>query len=239
MVAKSFQSMEMITEPYVVNGRQYVKVRNSKTGSERQVRWYSDAEYAKMYPDEVKDHSKDKFFKTQKEVLGFTHGYITIFKGNTYELKEWFKENGATYTRMWGWSFSSEKEVPAELPEGIEAVHLEWDMVGTDQEVLKTDEQVKTAVESLMYEDNGSEFVGEIGDSLELFVTVEKSIPLEGYYGSSTMHIMYDDCGNTYVWTTASKNWEEGSEHHIKGKVKDHKVYKNSKQTVLTRCREV
>ena len=37
-VAKSFQSFEMLTEPYIVSGKQYVKVRNPKTGTERQVR---------------------------------------------------------------------------------------------------------------------------------------------------------------------------------------------------------
>lgn len=238
MVAKSFQSMEMITEPYVVNGRQYVKVRNSKTGAERQVRWYSDAEYAKMYPDEVKNHSKDKFFKTQKEVLGFTHGYITIFKGNTYDQKEWFKAHGARYARFWGWYILSTLEVPAELPDGIEAIRLDWDLVGTDKEVLKPDDQVQKAVESILYETQG-EFIGDVGDRLELWVTVEKSIELDGYYGRSTMHVMYDDDGNTYVWTTGSKSWSEGTEHHIMGTVKDHKTYKGIQQTILTRCKEV
>ena len=32
-VAKSFQSFEMLTEPYIVSGKQYVKVRNPKTGT--------------------------------------------------------------------------------------------------------------------------------------------------------------------------------------------------------------
>ena len=51
MVAKSFQSLRQIGEPYTKNGRQYVKVEK-KSGGEREVRWYTEAEYAKMYPDE-------------------------------------------------------------------------------------------------------------------------------------------------------------------------------------------
>jgi hypothetical protein len=50
---------------------------------------------------------------------------------------------------------------------------------------------------------------------------------------------MTDVNENVYVWTTASKSWEEGSEHYIRGTVKEHSVYKNTKQTVLTRCTEV
>ena len=83
-VAKSFQSFEMLTEPYTVSGKQYIKVRNPKTGTERQVRWYSDSEFAKLYPEaKVAVQVHDAFYKPQKEVLGFTKGYITIFKGDT------------------------------------------------------------------------------------------------------------------------------------------------------------
>lgn len=50
-VAKSYQSLEILCEPYVLDkGRQYVKVR-TKNGENKQVRWYTDAEYAKMYPE--------------------------------------------------------------------------------------------------------------------------------------------------------------------------------------------
>ena len=37
MVAKSFQSFEVLTEVYEVSGKKYVRVRNPKTGTERQV----------------------------------------------------------------------------------------------------------------------------------------------------------------------------------------------------------
>ena len=69
-------------------------------------------------------------------------------------------------------------------------------------------------------------------------MTVVKNITLEGYYGINHMHIMEDEDGNTFVWTTAARNWEEESEHTIIGTVKDHRTYKNVKQTILTRCKE-
>ena len=72
MVAKSFQGMTLLCEPYESNKKMYVKIRNEKTGTERVVRWYTESEYIKMYPEE-----KDKIVVTtkanpQKEVLGFT-----------------------------------------------------------------------------------------------------------------------------------------------------------------------
>ena len=79
MVAPSFQGFEFLTEPYSANGKMYIRVRNPKTGTERQVRWYDNAEFRKLYPS-VKVEIKDKYYRSRKEVLGFDKGYITIFK---------------------------------------------------------------------------------------------------------------------------------------------------------------
>ena len=80
---------------------------NEKTQKEREVRYYTEKEYIKLYgslPEgeeakntagaynsAPKDRAKDPYWKPQKDVLGFTNGYITIFKGNTYAYKEYGK----------------------------------------------------------------------------------------------------------------------------------------------------
>ena len=238
-VAKSYQALEIVGDVFVSAGRQYVNVK-LKSGKTKTVRWYSDAEYRKMYPEAVAvDRSADPYYKPQKEVLGFTKGYITIFKGDTYSEIDWFRASIARYTRWWGWYIISTEEVPADLPEGITPIQLPWELVGQEDGNLKPEHLVKEAVESIIYEESESEYVGSIGERLELYLTVERTIELDGAYGHSTMHIMRDDCGNLFVWTTASKSWAVGTEHHIKGTVKDHRKYKNECQTVLTRCVEV
>lgn len=239
-VAKSYQGLEIVGDVFVSSGRQYVNVK-LKSGKTKTVRWYSDAEYRKLYP-EVKTaaaDTSDPYYKPQKEVLGFTKGYITIFKGDTYSEIDWFRASIARYTRWWGWYIISTEEVPADLPEGITPIQLPWELVGQEDGKLKPEHLVKEAVESIIYEESESEYVGSIGERLELFLTVERTIELDGAYGHSTMHIMRDDCDNLFVWTTASKSWAAGTEHHIKGTVKDHRKYKNECQTVLTRCLEV
>lgn len=235
-VAKSYQDLEIVGEVFVSSGRQYVNVK-LKSGKVKTVRWYTDAEYRKMYPEVAAvDHSSDPYYKPQKEVLGFTKGYITIFKGDTYSEIEWFRASIARYARWWGWYIISTEEVPADLPEGITPVQLPWELVGQEDGKLKPEHLVKEAVESIIYDESESEYVGSIGERLDLYLTVERAIELDGAYGRSTMHIMRDDCGNLFVWTTAAKSWSAGTEHHIKGAVKDHRTYKNEKQTVLTRC---
>ena len=239
MVAKSYQELEIVGDVFVSSGRQYVNVK-LKSGKLKAVRWYSDSEYRKMYPEVVAvDRSADPYYKPQKEVLGFTKGYITIFKGDTYAEVDWFRASIARYTRWWGWYIISTEEVPADLPEGITPIQLPWELVGQEDGNLKPEHLVKEAVESIIYDESESEYVGSIGERLELFLTVEKVIELDNNFGRSSMHIMRDDCGNSYVWTTASKTWSVGSEHHIKGTVKDHRKYRNQCQTILTRCLEV
>ena len=238
-VAKSYQELEIVGDVFISSGRQYVNVK-LKSGKLKTVRWYSDAEYRKMYPEVVAvNRSADPFSKSQKEVLGFTKGYITIFKGDTYSEIDWFRASIARYTRWWGWYIISTEEVPADLPEGITPIQLPWELVGQEDGKLKPEHLVKEAVESILYDESESEYVGSIGERLDLYLTVEKVIELDNNFGRSSMHIMRDDCGNSYVWTTASKTWSIGSEHHIKGTVKDHRKYRNQCQTILTRCLEV
>ena len=235
MVAKSFQKYEIIGEPYERSNKSYVKIKTS-TGSLKEVRWYSDSEYQKMYPTEKIDHSKDPFYRTQKDTLGFENGFITIFKGNTYDSKEWFKEQGARYTRYWGWGFGSTMTIPEVLPAGITPVRLDWSLVG-DGDVLKPEAQIKEAVESLIYDEDPSQYVGAIGDKIDTILTIKSAIPVNGFYGDSTMHIMVDSDQNVYVWSTTTKTLTVGATYRVKGTIKDHKTYQHIKQTILTRCR--
>ena len=128
MVAPSFQKFEFIGDVYVSAGKKYIQVKNPKTGTVRQVRWYEDAEYAKLYPEKSQEVATK--MAPHRQVLGFGDaGYITIFKGNCDEENDWFKMSSARYTRLWGWYFRSCDEIPA-LPADVEPIRLDWDKVG-------------------------------------------------------------------------------------------------------------
>lgn len=234
MVAKSYQDLEVVGEVFTLSGRQYVNVK-LKSGKIKAVRWYEEKEYRKMYPDTPVATSASATTRSVKEALGFTNDYITIFRGDTYAEIDWFHSSNARYARWWGWYIVSTEEIPADLPAGIETIRLPWSAVGLDSGELKPESVIKEAVEVLMYDPTPSEYIGQIGERLEMTLTVEKAIALEGEH-PSTLHIMRDECGNCYVWTTAAKNWGVGSTHHIRGTVKEHRTYKGEKQTILTRC---
>ena len=235
MVAKSYQKLKMLSEePYAkANGKLYVKVL-MKGGSEREVRWYNAEEYAKMYPGESVE---PEMFVNQKNILGFHEAFITIFKGNQEEHEDWFGRSIARYCRHWGWYVVSEDTIPFDLPAGLEPVELKWEMVGCGT-ALKNDEEVRTAVSSLLYGTHPSVFQGHIGDRLELKITVIKSHQTENHFGKTAHHIFEDANGNHYAWDTGAKFWAEGSIKTIRGSVKEHKIINNIQTTVLTRCLE-
>lgn len=235
MVAKSYQSMEQVCDPFMENGRMYVNVKNAKTGTIRKVRWYSSAEYAKMYGEKVSEPTSS-VFASQKKLLGFENGYITIFKGDTYANLEWFQRSIARYCKWWGWYIVSTETVPIDLPADIEPIKLAWELVGNEDGELKSDDQIKSAVESILYDATNSVFVGEIGDRLDRNIEVIAAYEKESYYGRQTIHYMLDECGNQFLWATSAKSWKAGDKFHIRGTVKDHKVIRNVETTVLTRC---
>ena len=234
-VAKSYQDLPICGEPYEKNKRKYVIVE-CKNGHRKEVRWYTDAEYAKMYPEEKVEPQR---LRSVKDVLGFSKGYITIFKGDTYPLLEWFQaEPKCRYHSFWGWYVVSEDELP-QFPAGITPVQLKWeDVAVANEDCLKSEALVRKAVDALIYESSPSEFQGEVGDRIDRTLTVVKITPLEdGYYGPSTFFLFRDEYENEYCWTTGSKSLDLGATYEVRGSIKALQTYKGKKQTVLTRCR--
>ena len=237
MVAKSFQSFEIVSDVYTVNGRQYVKVRNQKNGNVRQVRWYDEKEYSKYYSEPV----IIKPAKTQREVLGFgDENYITVFKAQGMnEEYEYFKASPARYTRNWGWYFPSEIALPDDIPSECIPVRIDWDMVGNEGGNLKSDAEIHAVIDPLLYPESPSQYQGEVGERIDRCIVVIRNYKFENNYGISNMMTFEDEDGNIYLWTTTAKDWPEGTKHRIRGTVKAHNVFRNVHQTVLTRVAEV
>lgn len=232
MVAKSYQKLPQIGDPYLQNGKMYVKVQ--KGDKVQQVRWYNETEYAKMYFDETTGELQ---FSNQKDMLGFQEGYITIFRGDQEKWEHWLERSIARYNIHWGWYIVSTDPIPVDLPADLEPVKLLWNVVGKDKS-LKDEASVRTAVQSLLSGSHPSTFQGKIDERVELTITVIKSEQIENYFGKKAHHVFADEYGNQYVWDTAAKFWAEGSVKQIRATIKEHKVINNIQTTVLTRCME-
>lgn len=229
MVAKSYQEYPIVCDPYKIGTRMYVKVRKPN-GDIAQVRFYSEEEYKKYYGEASLEQAK----QSQKDAFGFTDGFITIIKGDSYPFKDFLKAEGAKYSKLWGWYFGSQQDIP-QLAASLEAVRLDWELVGQENGLLKSESIVKAEVAKLLYEPSASKFVGEIGDRIEVDVVVKRAVPLEGYY-SGVIFTFEDEDKNVFVWKTQPRPIEVGSSIRLRGTVKAHNIFREVEQTVLTRC---
>lgn len=238
-VAKTYMNCEQQGKPFMEGGKAYVYV--IYRGRRKQVRWYTEAEWQKMYGRKYVarvSEADEPAENPAKRYLGFGDGgYITIFKGDQFEHNDFFKASVARYHRVWGWYVISTDEVPADLPEGIEPVRLEWSKITHANGQLRGDNEIKEYVDSLIYGESTSAHVGEVGERLDLKLTVKRAIKLEGAYGPSTMHVFEDELGNVFLWTTTAKTLTVDKKYLLRGTVKDHDVYRGTNQTILTRCK--
>ena len=123
-VAKSYQGLPVVEEPYNKGGKTYCKVK-MKSGAAKEVRVYSQKEYEKMYPAPAPK------WKPQREILGFGEdGYILIFN-NAPEFERFYEEGPMRYHTTFGWYLPSSETVPV-LPNGVIPRVLRWETVGGD-----------------------------------------------------------------------------------------------------------
>lgn len=103
-------------------------------------------------------------------------------------------------------------------------------------------------------------YIGEIGKRITIIVTYKKRYEYTdykfSYYGTTHLtHIFEDEAGNTVVWKstniveTINDGKDDpnrkgdvvfiptGSTVELTGTVKDHSIYKDAEQTVVTRCK--
>ena len=113
----------------------------------------------------------------------------------------------------------------------------------------------KIAEEKRMAENAKVEYYGNVGDKFELTLTFDKSFGFEGAYGFTYIHLFHDDENHVFAWSSSNGNYkveyaknvtwggieyveyEVGHKYLIKGSIKDHREYRNVKQTVITRCK--
>lgn len=231
--------------------------RCSGSGKEiKEVRWYTESQRAAL-DKAAEKRTNVRAAKVEEcrvrfaahNAFGFgDDNFITLYKGDEGEIQEFFgrrrDENGhciARYNTIFQWYSPSTLPIPTDLPNTITPVRLDWDTVRdeTDDEnlTMKANEEVIKIVESLIREPSRSTYQGTKDEWLEHNVVIIRNVSLDSSYGSTHLHVMEDEDGNQYVWTTASKNLAEGSSMRMRMKVKDHREYNGVQQTIVYYCK--
>ena len=234
-VAKTYAKMEIQGEPFQESGRMYVNVIAPK--GLKKVRWYTDAEYRRMYPDAVVEHDIMDF--NAKHVFGFEEtGYITLYKGRNVE--GWANEDRTNiyYNCTFGFYTPGRLDTP-HLIDGIEPIRLMWEDVMAHDNRMKPHEEVKKIVAAMLNDESASTFQGKVDEWLQKTVTVREKKSKESHFGTKHTFTLEDSEGNTYLWETGAKDYPVAQTVSLKMKVKEHKEMNNEKVTVVWYCKEM
>ena len=134
-----------------------------------------------------------------------------------------------------------------------EAERAEWVRKQAEAEAKRKAEEAEREAK-IKAEKAISQYVGTVGDKYNGEVTYAGSahFKVKSFTGIGTetmyVHFFKDADGNKLVWKTGSSltkwldngdvvQYEDGDTVMLKGTIKEHKEYKDEKQTVLTRCK--
>lgn len=233
-VAKTYEKMPMQGDPFKESGRWYVNITTDK--GIKKVRWYSDAEYKRMYPSAPQ---KDLMDFNGRHAFGFgEEGYITLYKGKNVE--EWAENDRHNiYYNLTFLYYTPGRLTLPKLDEGIIPIQLKWEQVMDHDDRMKPHEEVKKIVAALLYDENSSKYQGEVNEWLQKTVTVREKTSKESKFGTKHTYVLEDPEGNLYVWETGAKDFADNQTISLKMKVKEHKEQKGNKVTIVWYCKEI
>ena len=102
--------------------------------------------------------------------------------------------------------------------------------------------QERSLIQQREKDSRTNEFLGAIGDKLELTVTLKSIRHLESDWGVTTLYTFATDTGHVVKWFSSRTVFTErdlDQPMKLRGTVKKHDTYKDAKSTVLTRCRKL
>lgn len=240
MVAKSYENLEQVGDPFEENKRMYIYVITKK-GEQKKVRWYTESQRASQDKAAGRKPTNSLMDFDARHAFGFEEaGYITLYKGPDSVIDDWRfgLECGAVRYNLTFQYYSPSKYNITDLPDGVTAIRLEWKDVQDYETRMKPHSEVIELVNELLRDENSSVYQGNVNDWLIKDVVVREKITAETHFGDKTTHVMIDAGGNAYQWETGAKNYEVGRALKLKMKVKEHKEVKGEKRTVVWYCKE-
>ena len=233
-VAKTYTNMTVSGEPFKENGRMYVNVITKK--GLKKVRWYTDSEYHKLYPNEAIVSTFNA-----RQAFGFgDKGYITIYRGKNIE--RWAEQDRTNIWRNMIFGYYTPSKFDArQTDSNVVAIQLYWDDIKATDTSIKSDEEVIKYVNSLYHnnDDCASKYQGSKDEWLQKTVTINEKTSKEGHFGTKHSYLMSDAENNLYSWETGAKDYSCDTTVSLKMKVTDHKEINGEEVTIVWYCKEV
>ena len=243
-VARSYEKFVINGEPFKENGRMYVNVVTPK--GLKKVRWYTDAERAKMDKTAGIEVKKDIMDFDGRHAFGFgDDGYIIIYQGDEEVIEEWAQTHRNFLWRNLTFGYYTPSRLTnqiTEVPSNITAIKLTWNEVQDSGNKMKPHEEIQRYIMRITHGDEPehmSVYQGSVDTWIERDLVIIKNKLATTHFGDKHIHTMQDANGNIYVWETGTKNYPSGSSKRLKMKVKEHKEIGGVKTTVVYYCKEI
>lgn len=260
-VAKSYEHMEVITEPFLKNGRKYVRVKGKcdrcggsgiwawgpyggtcfkcqGSGKDiQEVRWYTDKERAAQ--DRQAEKRAEARVQRQLERDAYNagpeaNGFIDGFVIAVLGNTYEIKDElkGAGAKYTRGLGWHFANTADVPAKYTDRTRMIMWEDASADGKIKSIEELERLVAVASPLED--SQHVYMVGSRVrDLSLKVYKVWEGPGY----TMHTLTDSDNNVYMWTTSSRTLPLDAQITMDVTIKEHTEYKGIKQTVLTRPR--
>lgn len=232
------------------------KCGGSGVGGNEEIKVYTDAYGAKLKAQrEARAEAKRQKLiaesgEKNKEWLereGFNaEGTTYLVLGNTYEMREELKANGAKFNYILGWHMADPKHFDVVSLNVEQVTYRTWDgrydyerdPEGIEALIAKLKEDAEQELKTKRGE-HISEYIGTVGERRDFVCKMVGHFTYESHYSyyGETNHIykFEDENGDIIVWNTCSWLEDDKTEYRFKATVKEHSEYKGEKQTVITR----
>lgn len=175
-------------------------------------------------------------------------GTTYLVLGNTYEMREGLKDNGAKFNHILGWHMADPKHFDVVSLNVEQVTCRTWDGrydYERDPEIEALITKLKEDAEHELKVRRGehiSEYIGTVGERREFKCKFVGGFTYETHYSfyGEVNHIykFEDETGDVIVWNTSSylpDKVEENEECRFTATIKEHSKYKGEKQTVIAR----
>ena len=192
---------------------------------------YTSEHEAKLEQNRIKREEK-KQLETKENVEKYLSGETKINFGK-YQGKSFIEITEENYSYI-QWLSSNSKDL---------ALSLAAYKIVEEKSKIKEEEKIMEA-EKL-------EYIGKVGDKIQIQVTLENIFFYNSMYGMVTIYKFLDEDENILIWKTTSnlerivtvdgekecENIQKGEMIQIKATIKEHSEYNGSKQTLVNRVK--
>lgn len=192
-----------------------------------------EKKFLKQVAEKLESENKKTFRK-----LGLNEeGVAYVVLGDTYEIRNELKAEGAKFNYFLGWHFAEEPEGRPFVKVSIEQI-AEKNSLGFWVEGYVADIVDELKAEASKNPDEiPSEYIGEEGDKIEIELVLDKVRGFNSNYGYTYIYI-FKAGNNVVIWKTQKGlDLEAGGKVKVKATIKEHSEYDGVKQTYITRAK--